>query len=887
MIIKKEQKKNIIKDMFRLLISKILNKKVRICFFIFVCLGILVLGMSVGFLLTGFFGTLDEPSELAVQMFRSAGIKPIMHNLKLIYEGLVRENIRIPLNIISAWLAPIDKLYLNIDYESYQKIELKRDQALQIRHLKAGDEDFVPAKINFKEKTYDVKLRLKGDNPDHYDGDKWSFRIKLKGDETIFGMKVFSIQDPETRHNIHEFVFQEMLRKEGIIYLRTKLVNVIINGESKGIYQLQEHFDKLVIENNDRREAPIIRFNEDLLFERQLQLSDDEGDRTRVGAGVYYATDIDSFQTNKILADERLYGEYLKAKDLLESFRLEKLKTSEVFDVEKLATYFAISQLTGSTHGLHFSNMRFYYNPITSKLEPIGFDPNAGYIDPRPLHLEESLYTRFEESIFEDMVFFEKFIQELQRISDENYLNAFFRDFEESDVINHYRRENPLYHFPKSIYYKNQGYIRKFINPPTALKSYLHQEGGGYFVLEVANIQEFPVKLNKVLSADGTVFMSQETIILKPREQDQLEYIKIKFRIPPGHNINNGSLKSLKIKYSLLGKNELEEEIVHPWPRYDELFIQEDVIRQLPNVQDFSFINIDFQAKKIIFPEGALIISKDMIIPKGYAVLAEGGTSLNLIDGAKIISYSPFKFVGSEIKPVHIFSSDGSGGIVILNTKESSYLQYVLFENLRAPSENGWELTGAITFNEADVSLKDIQFLDIDSEDALNIVRSNFVMDNVTFFNASSDCFDGDFVKGSVKSSIFELCRNDGVDFSGSQIVIKNTQFNQVGDKALSFGEDSQAVLQGVVINQSYIGVASKDFSSVNIDSAKIFNSNYGMVAYQKKSQFGPASITVGKDINLLNVKINYLEEKSSSVFGVTEKESQKKVYELLYPLGS
>ena len=337
----------------------------------------------------------------------------------------------------------------------------------------------------------------------------------------------------------------------------------------------------------------------------------------------------------------------------------------------------------------------------------------------------------------------------------------------------------------------------------------------------------------------------------------------------------------------MLGKNELEEEIVHPWPRYDELFIQEDVIRQLPNVQDFSFINIDFQAKKIIFPEGALIISKDMIIPKGYAVLAEGGTSLNLIDGAKIISYSPVKFVGSEIKPVHIFSSDGSGGIVILNTKESSYLQYVLFENLRAPSENGWELTGAITFNEADVSLKDIQFLDIDSEDALNIVRSNFVMDNVTFFNASSDCFDGDFVKGSVKSSIFELCRNDGVDFSGSQIVIKNTQFNQVGDKALSFGEDSQAVLQGVVINQSYIGVASKDFSSVNIDSAKIFNSNYGMVAYQKKSQFGPASITVGKDINLLNVKINYLEEKSSSVFGVTEKESQKKVYELLYPLGS
>ena len=47
---------------------------------------------------------------------------------------------------------------------------------------------------------------------------------------------------------------------------------------------------------------------------------------------------------------------------------------SEIFDLEKWATYFAIIDLTGSFHGSIPKSVKLFYNPVTAKFEPIGFD---------------------------------------------------------------------------------------------------------------------------------------------------------------------------------------------------------------------------------------------------------------------------------------------------------------------------------------------------------------------------------------------------------------------------------------------------------------------------------------------------------------------------------
>ena len=58
----------------------------------------------------------------------------------------------------------------------------------------------------------------------------------------------------------------------------------------------------------------------------------------------------------------------------LEAFRSGQKKLSEVIEVEEFARFMAISDLLQCHHASVWKSLRFYYNPITTKLHPIGFD---------------------------------------------------------------------------------------------------------------------------------------------------------------------------------------------------------------------------------------------------------------------------------------------------------------------------------------------------------------------------------------------------------------------------------------------------------------------------------------------------------------------------------
>ena len=71
-------------------------------------------------------------------------------------------------------------------------------------------------------------------------------------------------------------------------------------------------------------------------------------------------------------------------------------------------------------------------------------------------------------------------------------------------------------------------------------------------------------------------------------------------------------------------------------------------------------------------------MNKSLIIPKGYTFSAEGGTNIDLIDSAMILSYSKMQFLGNEKNPINIFSSDKTGqGIAVLNSKKDSIFNSV------------------------------------------------------------------------------------------------------------------------------------------------------------------------------------------------------------------
>ncbi len=357
-VFKFKQKGKIISKFFKKNVKKI---SVIVIFLIF------GFGISIGLLFGGFFGTIDNPTPTAENIIKKIGFNA---DTRDVIKGILAENINIPSNYIKGLLSTPDTIYIDINFENYQKLAYKREKSLELGVLISDDEDYVPATIRYNDQTIDVKLRLKGDLVDHINGDKWSFRIKVKGDDTFKGMKIFSIQDPKTRNYIYEWLFQKSIENEEIISLRYEFIDVFINGKHKGIYALEEHFSKELIENNQYREGPIIRFDESLMWTNVFI--------TNTSFDIFHVSVIDSFQTKNIMNDSEKYEQYIKAKNLLESFRRGMLKTEEVFDTDKLAKFMAISEVLGGQHAQLWHNSRFYYNPITSKLEPILYDGGGG-----------------------------------------------------------------------------------------------------------------------------------------------------------------------------------------------------------------------------------------------------------------------------------------------------------------------------------------------------------------------------------------------------------------------------------------------------------------------------------------------------------------------------
>jgi len=520
------------------------------------------------------------------------------------------------------------------------------------------------------------------------------------------------------------------------------------------------------------------------------------------GCASYTVSEIDAFNTKNITSDPVSNQQFIKALNLLESFREGKLKTSEVFDISKLARYFAITDLMGTDHGTFWNNERFYYNPITSLLEPVGFDGNGGAIkslvgakydglDVGGLLLRSFQDEYYHKTIFSDAEFFAEYVKNLERISNPSYLQEMFNEIgdEMQQNLNIIYKEFPYYYFSKDFLDYNQNYIKMMLNPTKGLQAYFCSSTENFLVIELANIQKLPIEVVSVTYQDSISFKPENKVILPGKiVSEPQSYTRSGFILPQDLTWTKEMIQDLTINYRILGSSQLRSDDIHAWSHLDENFPDNDFIRQQPNVSDFEFLVVDETKKKIYVNPGIWNIDRNLIIPEGYHVFAGKGVHLNLLHNAKILSYSSLEFIGSEDNPIVVSSPDFTGqGLVVMSKYEKSRFEYVSFKKLSNPSQTGWTLTGAITFYESPGEFYQCEFANNGSgDDYLNIFRSEFNISNCIFHQTSADALDIDFSKGVIENTSFVDIGNDAIDASGSvlelhDILIKNTE-----DKGIS-----------------------------------------------------------------------------------------------------
>lgn len=792
----------------------------------------------------------------------------------------------------------LPNLFLDIPFSSMMAMEEKREAALVIGVLHSSDDDYVPATIRHnRDQTLDIKLRLKGDWVDHLRSDKWSFRIHItEEDGAILGMRRFSLQAPHTRSFASEWGYHQTLFQEGILAPRYTFVNIIINGKYKGIYALEESFTGDLVEAQERREGIIFRLNEDLLWHDWTNFLDVEN-HADSKIGRFWLVDnpasneINPYRGKRIARNATLSEELTAAKDLLYSFNHNFLSSDQVLDEELWGKYFAITDLWAGGHGVDWINNKFYYNPITSLIEPIAFD---GFVFHPSFTREEPAFPFSGSPLFNNPGVQKAYIETLERIATPQYIEGLQENFSETLeayydlLVEEYKDEDyeeyrkftgPPLKLPWDDLNHRADLLSRNLNPKQPLRGYyrlVKRDGKLFLRADLINLMVVPVQIREVALGEVTLTFDkawcfsqtcqpkiitnvEEPVLISGRKTD---FIPAPFYIPLD-NLDPTKIiteKNISLRVNLYGGSQIFDIPLSASyaPQGLEAGIKPSTTVE-ETLAKHPFLTLAAENQLAILP-GDWEVTGDLLIPEGYNLTIPEGTTLRFETKSVFLSYGSVDIIGSNENPV-LLTAKGNhwGGMVVLEAPATSTIKHAKIEKMAGIPYPGWVLTGGITFYQSAVDISYTKIGNNTTEDALNVIQTTFAMNVVEFMNTSSDAFDGDFVSGKVTHCHFHDIMGDGFDTSGSRVEVRDSLFTQINDKAISAGEGSELTLHNLTIRDVNIGIASKDKSTVLADEILIESANIvGLAVYIKKPQYGPA-ILEATNVELVNTETSAL----------------------------
>jgi len=783
----------------------------------------------------------------------------------------------------------LPKIYIDIKYKHIQKIHQKRMKALSDRILVQGPDDFVPATIRYNNRSIKAKLRLKGDWIDHLEGKKWSFRIHIKGNDQLFGMRRFSIQHPKVRGFHGEPLFMETLRHVGVLALRYFFIEVVINGDDFGIMALEEHFSKELLEFNGRREGVIVCYDESLLWDARVLMGGSEHADPIFSS--YKNTAIGVFRSSHIAKSPALTENLAVAVGLLSSFTSGNLKPSEVFDIELMGRFLAVLEFLGSRHAMWWHNLRFYLNPFSLKLEPIGFDADIqeryksdktiSQLDPPLIAAilnDSKIFDVYHETLLKlsQEVLDGSLIDKLQKVQDQHLKNL-RKEFYLLEAFPFYELKERAFFF-QSI---DKNSLKQPVSYPKLLHAFLIEDKEG-FHLEMLNAVPHNISIlsihwiaNKdpdVIRDFQSVSGIQFPITISATPKGELPSIHT-IAYESNENLNHFSLEILA---SIKGGDKYYKHVAHYYfpPLKDHPIPISTTTEQ---ISLHPFLSIDEADKKLYVKQGQWEVNHSIVVPANYDLVISEGTILTIPKGKGIFTSGGLKFKGTAKSPIILRgklskeekSSEPWLGIVVQNSERLSEWFHVTVRDTESIKGLGWNLTGGVTFYKSKVHLVDCVFENSQGEDALNIVNSEFHIVNTDFFSTISDAFDADFSVGDVEGGVFrdigKSGGGDAIDISGSRVSVNGTFFENVNDKALSVGEHSTMSVKNIHVRNAGTAAVSKDGSFLEIKNSYIDQAVHaGLMAYIKKPEFGPARIIAN------NIKYS-----GSAAFARSEKGSE------------
>lgn len=549
--------------------------------------------------------------------------------------------------------ATAESIQIDLSKADYQFLEEKRQIALD-RGIQINEGDsYVPCELEYKDQKVKGELRLKGHMTDHLEGEKWSFRLKT--DEEVMGMYRFSLQNPATRNYAYEWIYHQLLGYEGIIHLKYDFVHLQLNDRDLGIYAIEEHFGQHILRDNNRPKGAILRWNPELYWEHRI----DELNGTYLDEGYsdYSASYPEAYDEGVVKKDPELIETYRSGAALLESFRRGEKSSSEVFDVEKMARFHAVIDLVGGYHSLDWSDLKFYYNADSKRIEPVGYESFsvretvkiAGQRTPDDY---AQVGFNYHDRLFADSLFFAAYIQELERICDAAYFKAFTESIE--DELNIKRgvlaQEFTYIKFSFAPYYDNIERIRHNLDLPKACHAFLENKSDSTVEISLSPVSDYPIEIIGLIVDDKELLAIDSIFVLPPKARDTYaHYYSVYF------SHDEVKLKKLKIQARIPGSKKVFEVEVSDLPAYKGAIEWEvSTLKEQAKTDVLMWLN-DSVAQ---FKGTNVVLTSPIYIQEQKKLLVQNSQTIQFKGDGQLIVQGQVNFFGSSDSEINVTADE-------------------------------------------------------------------------------------------------------------------------------------------------------------------------------------------------------------------------------------
>ena len=735
----------------------------------------------------------------------------------------------------------IDDFILDIKFDDFMILSQSRQDAIRNGKLNKSHFDYVKSTIKADGKKLKAEVRLKGWFLDHVATDKWSLKVKLKGD-SLLGIKRFSLMGPFTRDFHTPILINEAMRLKSILAPRDGFYNVMVNGKNTGNMYFEEEYSEQFTENAGKPYGPIFKYDEKSNI---ISFIDDES---------FWADDLNlhliASKMDRILENPSSYQHLLN------------------FDV--WAEYLAITFLFKCWHGNLDMNLSYYFHPLERSLQPISSDNSCGQEDHRRAFGVMPTQNEFLYKLISIPSFRQLLSTKIKWWMDSEEAKIFLSRLREKEIT--LRRtlafESPFLgkykisvnHLPGILDWLNSTtfnskkaeasthLVRKIQSPQKVRTNQLLQDIFPAVIVMRKN-DNFDLRINnyskKRYVVEKLILRSKLTTRFIDIQNDFKEVSSSFNRIYQDHFLNSD------IEVSFIYRD-LNQPSVSKISKVNLSYGESDSLdfRDSNLAKISKYFKLDSGSKTFFSDNNEMIdILESLIIPEDYSLRLSSGTKITFGADIGLVVKGSLQVQGIK---EHVVSLSGRGddkwgGILVIPNQKSVEIDYLLMDG-GSGIINGLNHRGAFTVNNAHVSVKNSIFQNNNSEDALNLVQVSGILDGVTIQNTHSDGLDVDYGNIELTNSSFlnigAASGADAVDVSKTKIIISNLEVNNVTDKGVSIGEASKAIIKNANISNALVGLAAKDSSNLMVDIMQLRDIKLAdTMAYRKKSHFEGAKI--------------------------------------------